>query len=40
MLVTSLATDRLGAFIASNGCCTREFPLLTRMFSRVKHKCP
>lgn len=29
LVVTSFATDCLAAFIASNGCSTRKFPLLT-----------
>jgi len=29
LVVTLLAIDCLGAFIASNGCSTRKFPLLT-----------
>lgn len=29
LVMTFLATDCLGAFIASNGCRTRKFPLLT-----------
>lgn len=28
-LVVTFATDCVGAFIASNGCSTRNFPLLT-----------